>query len=200
MPDSTKIAFRTSLVETTPFDAEGLGTLRFEGANIYKWVKYVGANTTTSSGGVDYVEPWIFRVAYYSGATGYQNSEVTIDLTAVANTRIPAGVLISSSTDTVDGRASYSYPTGYKSIEEAYVSVYQNRYCWIQIKGTAVLRSAGAGYTYGLTQSDGSVTVAAGLPSTNGSLQDPGPTDCVSMYQGNDTAPGTPRGFCDFVF
>ena len=193
MPDSTKIAFRTSLAETASFDAEGIGTLRFEGANIYKWVKYIGPNTET----LGYTEPWLSQVAYYSGETGYQNSEVTIDLTAVANTRIPAGVLISSGiTGTLDGRASYSYPTG-TSDEDSILAVYQNNYCWIQLRGSVLLRTAGAGYTYGYTQSDGSVTVAAGLPD-DGELQTPGPTDCIAMYAGAGGTPG--RGFCNFVF
>lgn len=194
MPDSTKIAFRTSLAETAPFDAEGVGTLRFEGENIYKWVKYIGPNPGEDTEA--YTQPWLFEVAYYSGETGYQNSEVTIDLTAVANTRIPAGVFISSGViGTVDGKAGYSYPN--LDNFDGLLAVYQNNYCWIQLRGSVNSRGGGVGYTYGLTQTDGSVTEAAGLPD-DGQLQNvKGGTDRVVI---NHYGGSVPRGICNFVF
>ena len=40
MADGIKRLFRTFLTDTSSEDVEGIGTLRFEGNNVYKWVTY----------------------------------------------------------------------------------------------------------------------------------------------------------------
>ncbi len=86
-----KRVFATSLTETTSYDAEGIGALRFEGNKIYKWVKYnQGAGAVAAVAG---------QVAYYYAPGGvggdeYANSEVTSDLTDSAE--VGAGVLQSA--------------------------------------------------------------------------------------------------------
>lgn len=81
-----KRIFATALTETKNYDAEGVGAIRFEGNNVYKWVKYnSGTGTIAAVAG---------NVAYYMNAanSGYENSEVTSDLSDSDN--IGAGVLM----------------------------------------------------------------------------------------------------------
>lgn len=74
-----KKVFATGLTETKTFDAEGLGTIRFEGNKVYKWVQYnSGAGAVAAVAG---------NVVYYYGVSGdavtggYENNVVTMDLT-----------------------------------------------------------------------------------------------------------------------
>jgi len=82
-----KKVFLTALTETSTTDKEGIGTLRFEGKEVYKWVKYnSGAGAVAAVAG---------NVVYYYGAggvgtAGYTDSVVTMDLTDAV---VGAGVL-----------------------------------------------------------------------------------------------------------
>ena len=74
-----KKIFATGLTETTTFDAEGVGAIRFEGNKVYKWVLFNnGAGDVASIAG---------DCAYYYGVGGdavtggYENSVVTMDRT-----------------------------------------------------------------------------------------------------------------------
>lgn len=81
-----KRIFATALTETKSYDAEGVGAIRFEGNNVYKWVKYnSGTGTVAAVAG---------NVAYYMNAAndGYANSEVTSDLSDSDD--VGAGVLM----------------------------------------------------------------------------------------------------------
>ncbi len=79
MVSGIKKVFQTRLTDTLTTDKEGVGTLRFEGNKIYKWVKYNdGAGTVSSVAAY---------VAYYYGVSGdavtggYENNVVTMDRT-----------------------------------------------------------------------------------------------------------------------
>lgn len=79
MPYGAKKVFLTKLTDVNTVDKEGVGTLRWEGNKGYKYVKYnKGAGSVAAVAG---------NVVYYyavsgDGVTGgYENSEVTMDLT-----------------------------------------------------------------------------------------------------------------------
>lgn len=72
-----KKIFRTPLNVVSTTDIEGVGTLRFEGASVYKWVKFTGT-TAVAIGDV------VCYVAYATDATG--------TVTDAANTNLGAGV------------------------------------------------------------------------------------------------------------
>lgn len=79
MPSGIKKVFQTLLADTSSKDKEEVGTLRFEGNKVYKWVKYNnGAGDVASIAG---------DVAYYYGVSGdavtggYENNVVTMDRT-----------------------------------------------------------------------------------------------------------------------
>jgi hypothetical protein len=83
-----KKVFSTGLTETMDYDREGIGAIRNEGNNVYKWVKYnQGAGAVAAVAG---------NVVYYYGVSGdavsggYENSEVTMDRT---DAYLGAGVL-----------------------------------------------------------------------------------------------------------
>lgn len=107
-----KKIFATSLTETKSFDAEGVGAIRFEGNNIYKWVKFNnGAGDVASIAG---------DCAYYYGVSGdavtggYENSVVTMDRTDAFG--LGAGIFQAVIAD--------------------------GEYGWLQIKGPATLTQA----------------------------------------------------------
>jgi len=83
MPSGMKKIFITKLTDVKTTDVEGLGTLRFEGNKVYKWVTY-----SEEAAAVDGVAG---EVAYYVAIDGYKLHDVTSDLTASGN--IGAGVL-----------------------------------------------------------------------------------------------------------
>jgi len=106
MPVGQKKIFLTKLTDYSSTDKEGVGTLRWEGNKCYKWIKYnQGSGSVAAAAG---------KVAYYYGAGGYADSEVTCDLSDSVN--LGAGVL------------QAAIPNGY--------------YGWIQIKGPATLSVA----------------------------------------------------------
>ncbi len=78
----------TGLTETSVTDMEGVGSIRFEGNSIYKWIKYnEGAGSVAAIAG---------DCAYFYGLSGdavsggYENSEVTMDRT---DAYLAAGIL-----------------------------------------------------------------------------------------------------------
>lgn len=85
---SMKKIWSTRLTDYNTTDKEGIGAIRFEGAKIYKYVKYnSGTGTIAAVAG---------NVAYYHGDDSYTATvaEVTSDLSDSANTG--AGVLMSA--------------------------------------------------------------------------------------------------------
>ena len=74
-----KRIFATALTETSTIDLEGVGAIRREGNKTYKWIKY--------NNGAGDVASVVGDVGYYYGVSGdavtggYENSEVTMDLT-----------------------------------------------------------------------------------------------------------------------
>ncbi len=74
-----KKIFQTKLADTSTSDLEGVGTIRFEGSKIYKWVKYNnGAGPVASvAGGMGYY----YALSKDGVSQGYENSEVTMDFT-----------------------------------------------------------------------------------------------------------------------
>ena len=88
MPDGIKKIFQGPVTQVDATDLEELGTIRFEGNNIYKYITYhAGAMTTGAVGDV---------VSYLS-TTGYANSDVTPDTSAADG--VGAGVLLAAMTD-----------------------------------------------------------------------------------------------------
>lgn len=131
-----KRVFATGLTETSIIDLEGIGSIRIEGNKVYKWVKYNnGAGSVASVAG---------DVGYYYGLSGdavsggYENSEVTMDLT---DAYLGAGVF-----QAVIADASYG---------------------WVQIRGPATLTTAllagadGNALTHVGASTDGTLDVSA---------------------------------------
>ena len=81
-----KTTFTTALTETSTINKEGLGAIRQEGPNFYKWVKY-------NSGTAEIAAATGLCVGYVAGA----NEEVTPDVSDTNN--IGAGVLMSVPAD-----------------------------------------------------------------------------------------------------
>lgn len=85
---SMKKVWATRLTDFNTTDKEGIGAVRFEGAKVYKYVKYnQGAGTVAAVAG---------NMAYYHGDDSYTATEadVTSDLSDSAN--IGAGMLMSA--------------------------------------------------------------------------------------------------------
>lgn len=106
-----KKVFLTPLTATHTTDKEGVGTLRWEGNKCYKYVKYnAGAGSVAAVAG---------NVVYYYGvggnasSGGYENSEVTMDLT-----------------------------DGYMGAGVLQAVIADGSYGWIQIRGPATLTTA----------------------------------------------------------
>lgn len=88
MAEGLKKLFMTDTGDHFAFDAEGVGTLRIEGNNIYKWVKNVTPLT-------DSVGPQVGSVANY--LPGYDNNVVSGSWSELGRVA-PAGVYLWSST------------------------------------------------------------------------------------------------------
>lgn len=82
-----KKVFVTPLDSVSESDKEGLGVIRFEGGNIYKYVKYVEGTGTLDVADGD--------VVFYND---YENNEVTADISDTNN--IGAGVVQAAVTET----------------------------------------------------------------------------------------------------
>lgn len=87
MPNGLKRVFLTPLDTIDTIDKEGIGTIRFEGNKIYKYIRYDEAAAA--------VDGIAGEVTYYILDTGYPISEVTSDVSAggAATAVIGAGVL-----------------------------------------------------------------------------------------------------------
>jgi len=88
MAEGLKKLFMTDTGDHFDFDAEGVGTLRIEGNNIYKWVKNVTPLT-------DNVGPQVGSMANY--LPGYDNNVVSGSWSELGRVA-PAGVYLWSST------------------------------------------------------------------------------------------------------
>jgi len=75
---SPKNVFQTALTETANEDLEGLGTLRWDGENCYRWVKNQGSETFTEGHCVQHTS------ADYINSTGFINQMTTEDLNYMA--------------------------------------------------------------------------------------------------------------------
>ena len=89
MPSGMKRVFITPLDDVSTTDKEDVGTLRFEGNKIYKYIQY-----SEEAAAVDGVAG---EVAYYVAETGYALNDVTSDLDA--SDEVGAGVLQAALSD-----------------------------------------------------------------------------------------------------
>jgi len=123
-----KQTFVTKLTDVNSTAQEVLGTLRFEGNKVYKYVEF--KNTTATVAGA------AGSLVGYNAATGYLNNKVVADLTDADAAVFPAGVTLAA----VTGTLATSY------------------FIWIQIKGYVVLDTAvtsgAAGSPFYLTTTD----------------------------------------------
>ncbi|PCJ26715.1 MAG: hypothetical protein COA94_04780 [Rickettsiales bacterium] len=83
MPSGLKRVFLTPFDTVDTSDKEGVGTIRFEGSKIYKYIQYSEEAAAVAS--------VVGEVAYYVAASGYANNDVTSDLSA--SDAVGAGVL-----------------------------------------------------------------------------------------------------------
>lgn len=84
-----KRVFTTALTETATYDKEGLGTIRQEGNNFYKWVQ--------SDNGTANLSPAAGDVVGYIASTGYAANKVTADTSDTSG--IGAGVTMAAIAD-----------------------------------------------------------------------------------------------------
>jgi hypothetical protein len=103
----SKQVFASQLTEVTTSAKDTLGDIRYEANKIYKYITY-----SEEAAAVDGVAG---EVVYYLNGVGYDNSDVTSDL-SVASEETGAGVLQANMSD--------------------------NEFGWIQIKGPATLSIA----------------------------------------------------------
>ena len=111
MTQGIKKVFVTPLTAVDTTDKEGVGTLRFEGAKIYRYVLIQNTTATVAGSAGD-------PVAYFA-VTGPTNNRVVIDLTDASAQPVGAGVLCG----TVTGTAGTAY------------------YGWIQVTGLVTLNT-----------------------------------------------------------
>lgn len=128
MPSGIKQAFASKLTDVDTVAREALGTLRFEGNKVYKYVKLKNVTATVAAAAGSLVG--------YKAATGYADHEVVVDLTDADAQPSGAGATLA----TITGTAGTTY------------------YCWIQIKGAITLDTAitngTAGVPFYLTTGD----------------------------------------------
>jgi len=115
MPNGLKRVYLTPLDAVDTVDKEDVGTLRFEGNKIYKYVKLQNTTATIAVLSGDAVA--------YNAATGHSVSQVVSDMTDADTNPVCAGIL----QGTVAGVLAVAY------------------YCWIQIKGPATALQTIAG-------------------------------------------------------
>lgn len=112
MPSGIKKVFLTPLTAVETTDKETVGTIRFEGNKVYKWVKFLNTSATVAGAAGDAVA--------YTAVDGYDDNEVCMDLDDADTKPIGAGTVQAA----VTGTAGTAY------------------YCWIQIKGADTLNDA----------------------------------------------------------
>lgn len=81
--EGIKKIFATALTETSATDKEGLGTIRFVGRKVYKWIKYNSGTGPVAAVAGNFVT--------YHGDNGSTDQEVTGD--ATDGGKVGAGVL-----------------------------------------------------------------------------------------------------------
>lgn len=94
MPNGLKRVFLTALDDVSTSDKEGVGTIRFEGNKIYKYMQYLGGTVTTA--GV------AGEVAYYYEDDGPITNKVTSDVSDCTG-EVGAGVLQAAMADLTYG-------------------------------------------------------------------------------------------------
>lgn len=107
MPNGLKRVFLTPLTAVDTVDKEGVGTLRFEGNKIYKYIKLQNTTATVAVAAGDGVA--------YNAETGHGLHAVVSDMSDADSAPFGAGL--------VQGTVAGVLATAY--------------YCWIQIKGAA---------------------------------------------------------------
>lgn len=107
-----KATYITAITDVDSTDIEGIGTLRWEGEKLYKYVRLQNETATVAGAAGD--------LCQYDAESGYKNNRVVTDLTDASTMPIGAGLLAG----TVAGVAGTAY------------------YCWIQIKGAGTLVEA----------------------------------------------------------
>lgn len=137
-----KQTFVTKLTDVNTTAQEVLGTLRFDGNKVYKYVEI--KNTTATVAGA------IGDAVAYFAATGYGNNRVVVDLSdADATVPFAAGTLCGVITGTL-------------TVAE---------YGWIQIKGPATMSvavtSGAAGKTFKLSTTDKTASVSTAATDNN---------------------------------
>ena len=90
MPSGIKKVFVTPLTAVDTTDKEVVGTLRFEGNSVYKYVKY-----DDGTGNLDLA---VGDVVHYVEDTGYAASTVTADVSDSSFDEIGAGVVLAAVT------------------------------------------------------------------------------------------------------
>lgn len=134
MSSGIKQVFASKLTDVDTVAREQLGTIRFEGNKVYKYVQL--KNTTATVAGA------AGKAVAYGALTGYANNLVVVDLTdAEATMAFAAGITLAA----ITGTAGTTY------------------YCWIQIKGPATtsasVASAAAAQAFKLGATDGTFTI-----------------------------------------
>jgi len=109
MPAGFKRVYLTPLTAVDTADKEGVGTLRFEGNKVYKYVKLQNTTATVAVAAGDPVA--------YDAEVGHSVSQVVSDMSDADAAPFGAGII----QGTVAGVLAVAY------------------YCWIQIKGSAVV-------------------------------------------------------------
>ena len=93
MPSGQKKTFLTKLTDVYTTDKEGVGTIRFEGNKIYKWVWFRNHTATVAGAAGD-------PVGYY--ADGYSSHKVCADMSDADAAPLGAGILQAAVTGTLD--------------------------------------------------------------------------------------------------
>lgn len=108
-PSGMKKVFVTKLTDVRSTDVEGVNTLRWEGAKLYKWVRLQNVTATVAGVAGD-------MVAFFK-ETGGEDGRVVTDNTDADAKPIPAGMLLGT-------------VAGVLAVAE---------YCWIQVQGHATV-------------------------------------------------------------
>lgn len=115
MPQGIKQAFATKLTDVDTVQREALGTLRFEGNKVYKYVKLRNITATVAAVAGD--------CAVYENEDGLQNNHAVTDYTDGGSVPLGAGVILAA----VAGVALTDY------------------FLWLQVKGPATLNQTVGG-------------------------------------------------------
>ena len=139
-----KQTFVTKLTDVNTTAQEPLGSLRFEGNKVYKYVLF--QNTTATVAGA------AGSLVAYFAATGYGNHRVVADLTDADSAVFVAGTTQAA----ITGTAGTAY------------------YVWIQVKGAATLDTAvgsgAAGSPFYLTSTDKTAAIASAATQAIGGV------------------------------